>query len=311
MGTQWIRTDLATELRTEHLKEFCKEKDEQINGIDYSEETVDSFYCNTIRVTNREGSEIIGKEIGTYVTVRSGAIWRSPSKDFYCCTELLAKKIKMLSSELGYHSGTVLVCGLGNREITPDSIGPNCARHIIVTSHLKKLNPRLYQDMEVGDVASLSPGVLGQTGMESAKLIEAAVNVIKPTLVIAVDALAAREIENLATTVQLCDTGVSPGSGVGNQRNEISYKTLGIPVICIGVPTVVDTATLVFDALDRSGLAEDSSTANAVLKSLQQDRYFVSPKEMDKIAEELSTLIAYAINRAFHPQMSFEEMARW
>ena len=94
MGTQWIRTDLATELRTEHLKEFCKEKDEQINGIDYSEETVDSFYCNTIRVTNREGSEIIGKEIGTYVTVRSGAIWRSPSKDFYCCTELLAKKLK-------------------------------------------------------------------------------------------------------------------------------------------------------------------------------------------------------------------------
>lgn len=308
--TKWVRTDLALELRSEHLREFAKENDEFLCGVEYTEEECGGFFTNTIKITNDDGSRIIGKEKGTYITVQSGAVWKMDSARFYSCAEVVAQKIRHLCDEVGYDGGTVLVCGLGNRDITPDSIGPCAAQRVIVTSHLKRMDPKLYEKMELGDVSAIVPGVLGQTGMESATLVRAAANAVRPSLIIAIDALAAREINNLATTVQLCDTGVSPGSGVGNRREGISKDSLGVPVICIGVPTVVDTATLVYDALSEAGLDSQKEELSSVLDSLGQDRYFVSPKDMDKISDELSNLVACAVNKAFHEKLSFEDMER-
>jgi spore protease len=189
------------------------------------------------------------------------------------------------------------VAGLGNDEITADAIGPETVRRIEVTRHLRTYLPEAYEQIGVCAISALSPGVLGQTGIETVELVRGAAENAKPDVIIAIDALAARSVTRLASTVQLSDAGINPGSGIGNNRRAICLDTVGVPVIALGVPTVVDSSTLVYDALERAGVDKVSRQLTEVLE--QGKGFFVSPKESDVIVKKVSALLARSIGQAF------------
>jgi len=211
----------------------------------------------------------------------------------------------------------ILVAGLGNNYITADSIGPKALQKILITRHLKKQMPGLCENMDLIEMSGIAPGVLGQTGMETADIILALAKEVKPSLVIIIDALASRKVSRLATTVQLSNTGISPGSGVGNHRQAIDSKLLGTKVMSIGVPTVVDAATLSYDVIEESykyldAAPDDRLTLDILNASLEEmgGNFFVTPKESDVIINEVSKVIGYGINKAFYDEISYEEMSR-
>jgi spore protease len=191
----------------------------------------------------------------------------------------------------------VLVAGLGNSDITPDAIGPDSVRKLNVTRHLRALDEALYDTVGRCEISAVFPGVLGQTGIETVELIRGAAENARPDVVLAIDALAARSCERLAATVQLSDSGIHPGSGIGNNRKAICHETVGVPVIALGVPTVVDSSTLVYDALRRAGIEDVRPELRQVLENGRS--FFVSPKESDVITERVSDLIADAVDTAF------------
>ena len=191
---------------------------------------------------------------------------------------------------------TVLVAGLGNRRITADAVGPETVDRITVTKHLQTLDPSLFRQVGQLAVAALAPGVLGDTGVEAAELVAQAAQAVKPDAVIAVDALAARNVDRLGRTVQLSDCGISPGSGVGNRRMALTKSTLGVPVIALGVPMVVNSSTLVRDALSEAGLEDISPALRAVLENGKS--FFVTPKESDAAVEAFSEIMAMALDMA-------------
>ena len=305
-----IRTDLALETREEIAK-----KGEIGDGVLFSEETTDGFICSEIEIINEAGEKITNRSMGKYITVEFGRIWLKDYPEFVLLAELIAQKIKMLA---GTEDKKILIAGLGNNYITADSIGPKALQKILITRHLKQQLPGLYDDnFDFIEMSGIAPGVLGQTGMETAEIILSVTEEIKPSLVIIIDALASRKVSRLATTVQLSNTGISPGSGVGNHRQAIDSKLLGTKVISIGVPTVVDAATLSYDVLEEAYkyldiTPDDRLTLDILDASLEKmgGNFFVTPKESDVIINEVSKIIGYAINRAFYGDMSFEEMSR-
>ena len=231
-----------------------------------------------------------------------GKSWLLASEGFAALVALLAGQLRKLFP--ADFSGTALVVGLGNYDITADSIGPKAVEKVVVTRHLRTLNPQLYESAGFGDLCAFAPGVLGQTGMESAEIVRSIVEAVRPSLIVAIDALASRRLARLATTVQLCDTGIYPGAGVSNRRSELSAETLGVPVISIGVPTVVDAATLAYDLLGENA---DEKTAAALLAGDGKDM-FITLKESDVITKQTARLLGFSINRAFHGELSVEEM---
>lgn len=191
----------------------------------------------------------------------------------------------------------VLVAGLGNASMTADAIGPSVTSRVTVTGHLASLEPELFHKIGCCRIYAVTPGVLGETGMEALELIRGAVEAVKPDLVVAVDALAARSVERLSSTVQMSTGGIRPGSGIGNRRSEISEKTLGVPVISVGIPTVVDSSTLVYDALKSAGAPEPEG---ALAELLERGRsFFVSPKDSDVINRRAACILANAIDLTF------------
>ncbi len=217
----------------------------------------------------------------------------------------------------------VLVAGLGNVEITPDSIGPKVVSKIIVTRHIRTLNKELYENVGFGNLAAISPGVLGQTGIESAEIIKSVIDKVSPFCVILIDALASRKLSRLATTVQLCDTGLRPGAGVANNRIEMNSKSFGIPVVSIGVPTVVDAATLAYDLLEELVSSSDTNAGNNNNFEEQYDKIidklmsgsgrsmFISPKESDVITRETARLISTSINLSLHKGIDIMDMGEY
>jgi spore protease len=191
----------------------------------------------------------------------------------------------------------VLVAGLGNAEITADAVGPRTVHRLTVTRHLHEYDRAIFRLLGRCQLSALAPGVLGQTGMEAVDLIRGAVQTAHPDVVLAIDALAARSTERLASTVQLSDTGISPGSGIGNRRRAIDRESVGVPVISLGIPTVVDSATLVCDALQKAGIERIDGKLRGVLEN--QRRFFVSPKESDLITAQTAALLVDAIEQAF------------
>lgn len=284
---EYIRTDLAKEAG--ETAEFSEKR-----GISYREYCENGVNVSDMIITTEEGSAIIGKPIGRYITVECGRMWLldDDTKDRVC--ETVEKYITELMPK---GNKTVLTVGLGNRSVTPDALGPLCTDRLIVTRHIKDHNEELFRQIGQEEVAAISPGVVGQTGIETLELIRGCVERVKPDVMIAVDALAARSVDRLATTIQLTDTGIAPGSGIGNRRKELSRDSLGIPVIAIGVPTVVDSSTLVYDALSRAGIENIDDTLTAVLENGRS--FFVSLKESDVAVEESAHLISRALNRAF------------
>ena len=272
-----IRTDLALEQKEMH-RNLPK-------GISSEEVKVGDALITKITVKNEEGAKALGKPIGIYTTIEV-----PPFSDNLRDDEL----IKTVADELYTllpKKGDVLVVGLGNRNITPDALGPKAAEGILATRHISDEIRRVAGIEDIRTVSVIAPGVLGQTGIEVFNLLRGIVDEIKPTCVIAIDALASRYLKRLGCTVQMCDSGIEPGAGVGNARHEISEKTLGVKVIAVGVPTVTDAATLVYDLTGKNfdGAKPDGR------------QMIITPREVDLLITRAAGLIADAVNKALHP----------
>ncbi len=284
-----FRTDLALE------RHELMEKD-STEGISTHTESKDNVKITRIEIQTQSASERLSKPQGNYVTVEV------PS--FSSDGEIMDSKLHILSSEIRKmlpDKGTVLVVGLGNISITPDALGPKAASYILATRHISSELAKSVGLSSLRPVAGISPGVLGQTGIETGEIIQGIVDRIKPSCVVTVDALASRNLSRLGSTVQMSDTGISPGSGVGNARKRLDEKTLGVKVISIGVPTVVDGATLAHDLIDREKSADYS-----VLP--ESEEMMVTPKEIDLLIERASKLVGLAINCALQESLSPEEI---
>lgn len=281
------RTDLAAELdiaECEGIRE-CVEKHGFI-GV------------STVEIVTDDAAKRLGKPRGKYITIDVGRIWLASDEELEEAASVIADKLGTLARELCEDMPkSVLIAGLGNRHITADALGDEAVGLITVTRHLKNLNGKLFGLLGGREIAAVAPGVLGQTGIEVAELIRGVCDEISPELVIAIDSLCARSTERLATTVQLGSTGITPGSGIGNHRRGVTREVLGVPVIAFGVPTVVESATLVFDALEQAGITRPDERLIRVLENRRG--FFVTPKETDVIVREVARLTARALTLAF------------
>lgn len=295
----YARSDLACESCQKH---------EAIDGTEQSERRVGEITVTQFKIVTEQASQRLGKPCGSYVTFESGRIDRLYDDRVTLFAHLLAGELRGMAERLTQKkvdsSFGVFVAGLGNAELTADAVGPRTVARLTATRHLREHEGELFFSSGCSSLSALSPGVLGQTGIETAELLAGAVRVIAPDLVIAVDALAARSCDRLASTVQISDVGILPGAGVGNHRAAIDRQTLGIPVIALGVPTVVDSATLVFDALREAGIEEISPELIRVLETGKS--FFVSPKESDMITDRVSRLLSRALTLAFGGELAEE-----
>ncbi|MBQ6168742.1 MAG: GPR endopeptidase [Ruminococcus sp.] len=248
-----------------------------------------AFRITEITIDDDSCLDTIGKGRGRYITLEGSSLSRF-AEDYQSMTEELAAELSALVPE-----GDILVAGIGNNDITPDAIGPQTAAKVLATRHLSCDTAEEEFFASLRRVSSLAGGVMGQTGIESAELIRAVAAELRPAAVIAVDALACTDISRLGTTIQLTDTGISPGSGVSNHRIELSENVLGVPVIAVGVPTVVDMHTIV-----------RSLTGEKINRELPN--MMVTPRDIDRLTERASQLIAFGINLALQPALSFEDV---
>ncbi len=280
------RTDLALEVT----------ENEQSEGIEHICEEKGMLKIDRVYIKDRYGEELTGKPIGHYVTVTLPKL----SDNTVCGSE----NVKILADEFSKMippKGTVLVVGLGNTAITPDALGPMTAKGVLATRHISGEFERIAGLEKLRSVAVLAPGVLGQTGIEVSEIIYSLTDKIKPSAIVAVDALAARGSSRLGCTIQICDTGISPGAGVGNNRPGINKKSMGVPVIAIGVPTVVDAVSLVMESAEASGISEESIASLTQSDAINRVQMFVTPREIDLVIDRASKLLSLSINMAMHP----------
>lgn len=316
-----VRTDLALE-----AKEMYTERNAGvIDGIEEEEYIDKNIKVTWVKIVNEEGVKKIGKPIGNYGTLEFGDFVYYDGNRIVELSEVLAKELsKLIKLE---EDMTTLVVGLGNWNITPDAVGPQVVSKIMVSRHLKEYMPNEI-DEGIRPVCAISPGVLGLTGIETSEIIKGVVDRIKPNLIICIDALASRRTQRVNRTIQLGDTGIVPGAGVGNRRLELSEKTLGVPVIAIGVPTVVDAGTMANDTIDLvlDNLIKSATKGSGFYKMLKEVNreerqalirevldpkvggMVVTPKEIDKVIESVSKIIANGINIALQPALTLDDI---
>lgn len=282
-----FRTDLALE-----RQEICKNPNSE--NVRVETHVQENSKITEIEILNRAGAEELGKPQGKYVTVEI--------PEFSHDSELLDGRLTALSGELQKllpKDGGILVAGLGNENITPDALGPKTARGIFATRHIGKPLAKQLGFDNLREVSAVTCGVLGQTGIETAETVRGIVNTVKPSAVVTVDALAARSLQRLGSTVQLTDTGITPGSGVGNSRARLDKETLGIPVIAVGVPTVVDAVTLIHDFTGQVENIEPQTESAA-------RQMMVTPREIDTLIRRASRFLSLALNCALQPDIEPE-----
>ena len=289
------RTDLALEAR--ELWQESAEKTTRLSGVKATKQRAEGYPVTRVDILDERGEKALGKPRGTYRTIDLTAFWQRKSDFFERAVRAVGGQLK----ELLPGEGTVLVIGLGNGAMTPDAVGPLAADSVLVTRHLIAAMPRHFSGFR--PVAVFRTGVLGTTGVESAEAVRGLVAQVEPSLVIAVDALASRRVGRVCTTVQLSDTGIIPGSGVGNHRSALNQEALGVPVFAIGVPTVVDSATLAADLLEESGIRDYDG--EALQKSRQN--LMVTPRDIDQQVRDLSKVVGYGINWALQ-DLEIEEI---
>lgn len=319
-----FRTDLAVEAKDMYVRENKRD----IEGISVNEEVTEEIKTTTVKVETAEAGEKIGKPIGNYITIDF------PELVFYD-GETMDKVSNAVEKSLSdiidlKDEKMVLVVGLGNWRITADSLGPKVAEKIMVTRHIKELMPDSL-DEAIRPVSCISPGVLGVTGIETGEVIKSVVEKIKPDLVICIDALGSRKLERVNRTIQISDSGISPGAGVGNHRMKLNEESLGVKVIGIGVPTVVHAATIANDVIDLViedliGKVEKGKGFYEMLNSIDRNEkeeiissvldsdmgeLMVTPKNVDSTIESLSKIIANGINMAIQPNMDMEEINKF
>ncbi len=283
------RTDLALEA-TQLLRQNTPDG---LSGVTQTERTNQGCPVVQVDITSPEGAEAIGKPQGRYLTLELNDLLRREPESFQKAVHALAAELSALLPGGGEGNAAALVVGLGNRLVTPDAVGPRAVDQTMVTRHLIAQAPEQFGPFR--PVSALAAGVLGTTGVESGELVKAVSDQIKPDFVIAIDALAARSVHRLCSTVQIADTGIIPGSGVGNARQALNQETLGIPVIAIGVPTVVEAATLVADLTGQT-------PANEVGSML------VTPKDIDVLVSDVAKVIGYGVNLALQEGLSIEDV---
>ena len=240
---------------------------------------------------------------GRSVTLSLGRVTERGEGDLIPLSDLLSRELTAMAASLLGHrphpNSRILVVGLGNPAMTPDAIGPGTIRRMTVTRHLKTHDQGLFAALGCCELSAVSPGVLGQTGMEAAELVRCAVDIVRPHLLVAVDALAAADCERLSSTIQISDGGISPGAGIGNHRPAVNITTMGCPVIGIGIPTVVDSSTLVWDALARAGIQEENLPPELEEVLTRGRSFIVSPKDCDEVVTLSCRLLAMGLDRAF------------
>jgi spore protease len=324
-----VRTDLTLEahelLREKAVKEGTSS---QTPGIVTEEAGDSNIKITRVRVISPAGEKAIGKPMGNYITLEVPGL-RYNDQELYenTCKALAQELVGILKLE---EKSTILIVGLGNWNVTPDALGPKVVSSVMVTRHLLEYLPEQV-DEGVRPVCAVSPGVLGITGIETGEIIKGIVDRVRPNFIIAIDALASRKMDRVNTTIQIADTGIAPGSGVGNKRMELSRSTLGIPVIAIGVPTVVDAATMANDTID---LVLDSMIEQApkgtefytMMKGIDRDEKYqmiqevlkpyvgnliVTPKEIDEVVEKVSKVIANGLNIALHQGITLDDVNRY
>lgn len=326
------RTDLVIEaheifMNSSQAREQAQEH-ESPPGVEVENAGDEDVKITRVRITSPTGEQAIGKPMGNYVTLEIPQL-----KDNH--PDVNQKTIDVMSSELKAilnlkPDATILVVGLGNWNVTPDALGPKVISHLMVTRHLLEYVPE-HVDEGVKPVCAISPGVMGITGIETGEIVKGVVERIKPDALIAIDALAARNMERVSTTIQIADTGIAPGGGVGNKRMELSKATLGMPVVAIGVPTVVDAATLTNDAMNLiiDSLMQEApsdSSFYSTLKNIDREEKYelikqaldpfvgqliVTPKEIDDIISRVSKVVANGLNMALHEGIGMQQMEKY
>ncbi|TAH59597.1 MAG: GPR endopeptidase [Gottschalkiaceae bacterium] len=319
-----IRTDLALE-----AKEIQDKKGKRdIPGVNVYIDGDDEIKITRVNIAEESGAKIMGKPMGNYITIE---VPHLKDKDIDLMEEVsrtIAKELIKLANLKD--DSSILIVGLGNWNVTPDALGPKVVEKVLVTRHMTEYVPEQVEE-GVRSVCALSPGVLGITGIETSEIILGVVNRIKPDLVIAIDALASRKMERVNTTIQIADTGINPGSGVGNNRKELSKDSLGVSVIAIGVPTVVDAATMANDTIDmvidnliketkgekrfydmlkHLDREEKMQLINDVLSPQMKDM-MVTPKEIDSLIEDISDVVAEGLNISLHPGIHMDDVGRF
>ena len=280
-----IRTDLALE-----TQEKMQEEKAELKGVSFSKEKVNpDLTISTVVIETENGAKSMGKPRGSYITIEAQEMTDGDDGYHREISEELAKVLRGMIP-VNREELSVLVVGLGNREITPDALGPRVADNMMITRHVIREFGKYALGAEHSNlISSIVPGVMAQTGMESLEIIRGVIRETEPDCIVAVDALAARSVKRLNRTIQITNTGINPGSGVGNHRHGLNRESVGIPVIAIGVPTVVDAATIVNDAI--SGYYEE---VDCTLNS-----FFVTPKDIDESIKRLSFTISEGLNLAF------------
>ena len=287
---QSIRTDMALE-----RLDFANKKHGHgrgMSGVSYRRKTICGFHVHIMDIQTEEAAAKLCKPVGRYITV-------SLKKMIKRCDDSFIDGVMCLSGlmkDLLPKGNKYLIACLGNPNITPDAIGPLCAKHLMVTRHLKAYMPDTFSDF--AEVSLVCPGVLGTTGIESASLVKGAVDAVHPDGVIVIDALAAGNMERLCTTIQICNTGIEPGSGVGNRRFALNSETLGVPVISAGIPTIVDVSTLLYS------IAPDTVSDH----SEKNNHMMVTPREIDSFVADSAKLLAYGLNFALHKDLTLGDV---
>ena len=289
------RTDLAMEAR-----ELWQERAGQaaeLPGVQAEERERAGMPVTVVRVLDKTGERALGKPRGSYLTIDLATFWQRKADFFERAVRAVGGQLKTLLPP----EGAALVVGLGNRAMTPDAVGPLAADSVLITRHLIAAMPKHFAGFR--PVAVQRTGVLGTTGVESAEAVRGLVEQVQPSMVIAVDALASRRVGRVCATVQLSDTGIIPGSGVGNHRAALNQETLGVPVVSIGIPTVVDAATLAVDLLEEAGVEHVDGDK---LRGNRQNM-MVTPQDIDQQVRDLSKVVGYGINWALQ-DLEIEEI---
>ena len=319
-----VRTDLAIEAR-----ELYREgSNREVSGVEVEKEEQEDYSITRVKVLNEMGAQKMGKPIGSYITIEAQALKNADQDLKDEMSKVLAKELKAVINPNKYTKS--LVVGLGNRDVTPDALGPKAIEKIYVTRHFFKAYNKT-EDETLADVSAIAPGVMGITGIETSETIKGIVEKTQPDIIVAVDALASRKMERVNTTIQITDTGISPGSGVGSGRKALNEEFLGVPVIAIGVPTVVDAATIVSDTIDLiiGNMKDETDVGSEFYKMLDdlssQERHqlieevltpsmlnlVVTPKEIDDVINDLSQILANGINISLHHGIDLKDVNRY
>ncbi|MDF2950688.1 MAG: hypothetical protein K0S18_271 [Anaerocolumna sp.] len=294
------RTDLALEVR-----ETFEDDNVEIQGVvlkeDYDKDR--GIRVSTVIIKDQRGADAMGKPMGTYITIEAPNLKDSDESYHEPITLEIAKYIKKL---VGNTEGKeVLIAGLGNKDVTPDALGPQVVDNLFVTRHLiREFGSEFQERHHMGNMSAISPGVMGQTGMEASEVLRGIIQETKPKLVVVIDALAARSIHRLNTTIQITNTGISPGSGVGNNRKALNKESLGVDVIALGIPTVVDAKTIVNDTLERfmSKQGFEEKQIGQFINEVNEEtigNMFVTPKNIDESIKRMSFTVSEALNKCF------------